>query len=61
MYITHVRVTDVCMVQCREWEMESLVRYIKVVGGPPSRETMLVGLMSGQVCRNYCLTMKLVL
>ena len=29
--------------------MESQVRYIKVVGGPPGREAMLVGLRNGQV------------
>ena len=29
--------------------MESHVRYIKVVGGPPGREAMLVGLRNGQV------------
>ena len=29
--------------------MESQVRYIKVVGGPPRREAMLVGLRNGQV------------
>ena len=35
--------------------MESHVRYIKVVGGPPRREAMLVGLRNGQVyTHNAC-------
>lgn len=29
--------------------MESQIRFIKVVGGPPGRETIIVGMRFGQV------------
>ena len=38
---------------CREWLLESQIRYIKVVGGPPSREGMLVGLRNGQIFKIF--------
>ncbi|GMT24409.1 hypothetical protein PFISCL1PPCAC_15706 [Pristionchus fissidentatus] len=40
-------------VKQREWRLISLVRYIKVVGGPAGKETLVVGVRNGMICKIF--------
>ncbi|RUS86065.1 hypothetical protein EGW08_006158 [Elysia chlorotica] len=37
----------------KEWVMESIIRYIKVIGGPSGKEGLLVGLKNGQIMKIF--------
>lgn len=36
----------------REWNLESAISYIKIIGGPPKQEGLILGLKNGQVFNN---------
>jgi intraflagellar transport protein 122 len=37
----------------REWVLDSPIRYVKTVSGPPKRESLLVGLKNGSVMKIF--------
>ena len=37
----------------REWVLDSTIRYVKTVSGPPKREGVLVGLKNGSVLKIF--------
>ena len=37
----------------REWVLDSNIRYVKTISGPPKREGMLVGLKNGSVMKIF--------
>lgn len=39
----------------KEWNFDSPIRYIKIIGGPPGKEGLILGLKNGQVSTIYIL------
>lgn len=37
----------------REWVLEATIKYVKVVSGPPKRESLIVALSNGTVVRIF--------
>lgn len=37
----------------KTWDFESPIRYIKIIGGPPGKEGLILGLKNGQVWEVY--------
>ena len=37
----------------KEWILESFIRYVKVISGPPKKESLLIGLQNGVVMRIF--------
>lgn len=37
----------------REWIMEASIKNVKVISGPPKRESLMIGLQNGVVCRIF--------
>lgn len=37
----------------REWSLDSSIRYIKAMGGPPEKEALLVGFKNGQIVQIF--------
>lgn len=49
----HLQLYNFDGVMEREWVLDSVIRYIKVVGGPPLKESLLVGLKGGSVYKIF--------
>lgn len=37
----------------RRWEVESNIRYLKIIGGPPGRESFLVAVDDGRIYKMF--------